>query len=251
MIYLQQQRVHKGDKSFMLQSIFGGIQRCTTVDDPGYVGMTLFTNGCNFRCKYCHNPNLVLKKDFEELDVQKIVDFLNKRKGLVQSVIICGGEPSLHKNLIEWLRYIKELGYRIKLDTNATNPILLKQVMDEKLVDYFAIDYKAPKDKYEKITQTKLGGNLVFDNIKFLIDNGADLEIRTTVHTKLLSKEDIEKMIQELSSIGVKKYFLQGYIHLGETVGDVEDDPLSRRFIQEFEGILKENFEESGVRNLD
>ncbi|MCA9459845.1 MAG: anaerobic ribonucleoside-triphosphate reductase activating protein, partial [Nanoarchaeota archaeon] len=188
---------------FNLKAIFSGIQKFTTVDDQGFLGITLFTGGCNFRCKYCHNREFVNSKQIKFLDIDNICNFLEKRKGIIETIIFCGGEPTLHENLLEWMRYVRSLGYRIKLDTNATNSQILKEILDEGLVNFFAIDYKAPKNKYFDIIERKVDVENILNNIKMIVESGIDYEIRTTVHTDLLSKEDIEIIIDELKNIGV------------------------------------------------
>lgn len=235
---------------FELRPIFSGINKFTAIDDSGFIGMTLFTGGCNFRCKYCHNPQFVLQNRIVFLSVEEIVSFLEKRKGLLDSVIICGGEPTLHPGLVDWLRFIKSLGYRIKLDTNAINGDMLKKILDEKLVDFVDVDYKAPIDKYANITQVKVDKNKLAENIRMIVGSGVDYSFRSTVHSDLHSREDIEKMIDELCDLGVKSYFLQCYIKPPESVGEVSEGLGTADLVRGFEGILKKKFERSGVRNL-
>ncbi len=115
-----------------LNPIFSGIQKFSSIDFPGELSMILFTGGCNFRCGYCHNPNFVLPEKIKHKQNKEILDFLQLRKDTLDAVVICGGEPTIHRQgLIDWIKYIKSLGYKVKLDTNGTNPKLIKQIIDE------------------------------------------------------------------------------------------------------------------------
>ncbi len=249
--------IHKAEfefngKKFELNSIFSGMQRFTTIDFPKKTAITLFTGGCNFRCVYCHNPDLVFPERIKYLDTKEIVNFLIKRRNLIEGVVVCGGEPSIHANLIKWIRFLKELGYKVKLDTNATNKKLINQVIEEKLVDYFAIDYKASLENYEKIVARKVDTKTIFENIKTIVDSGIEYEIRTTIHNAFFSKEDITQMIMELKSIGVENYFLQSYKQPEETVGNITENGIgSTELIQGFNGVLTEKFSKTGLRNVD
>jgi len=232
------------------RSIFSGIQKFTTIDDKGHIGMILFTGGCNFRCSYCHNPLFVLPEKIKFIEKQEILDLLEKRKNLVESVIICGGEPTLHPNLLDWIDYIKLMGFRVKLDTNATNPSMFKEIIGNKKVDFVAIDYKAPKAVYSKIINVNTNLDIIIDNLKFLVNSGVDYEIRTTIHPDLHSRESIFKMMDELEEIGIKNYYLQVFKMPPETVGVVRDKKFENGFFDEIELELKKRFEKTGIRNL-
>lgn len=233
------------------KQIFSGIHKFTTIDDFGHIGAILFTGGCNFRCSYCHNPGFVLPERVRFLPNEEIVNFLKNRIGLIESIIICGGEPTIHPSLIDWIKYIKSLGYRIKLDTNATNTNMFRQIIDENLVDFIAIDYKASKSDYSKIICRNFDVNLIVDNLRYLADSDMEYEIRTTVHPDLHSKKDIFKMIDELKKIGIKNYYLQVFKMPPQSVGEVRDVGFEKGFFDEIKGKLESNFEKSGIRNLD
>ncbi len=239
------------DLNIPKKSIFSGMQKFTTIDDFGFVGSILFTGGCNFRCSYCHNPSFVIPSKVNYLDLEEVVSYLNKRKGLIESIIICGGEPTIHPSLIDWIKYIKSLGYRVKLDTNATNTEMFRKIIDEKLVDYVAIDYKAPKDKYGEIIKVNFDSNIVYENLRYLASGGVDYEIRSTIHPDLHSKEDIFKMIQELKEIGIKNYYLQVFKMPPETVGEVRDVKFDSNFFKDIRIELEKSFIKTGIRNLD
>ncbi|MCA9497177.1 MAG: anaerobic ribonucleoside-triphosphate reductase activating protein [Nanoarchaeota archaeon] len=241
----------KASSKYKLKPIFSGIQRFTTVDDEGFLGITLFTGGCNFRCKYCHNREFVNVKQIKFLETEEIIDFLEKRKNIIETLIFCGGEPTLHENLIEWIKFGKKLGYRIKLDTNATNSNMIKQLLKENLIDFFAIDYKSPKNKYQNIIERKVDVDNILNNIKMIIDSKVKYEIRTTVHTDLISKNDIKNMIDELKNIGVNSYFLQAFKKPDkELVGNISiENDRSKDLIKNCEDLLKNNFQFWGLRN--
>jgi pyruvate formate lyase activating enzyme len=237
-----------------LKPIFSAIQKFSSIDFPGELSMILFTGGCNFRCSYCHNPSFVIPDQIKFKQNQEILEFLNKRKDTLDAVVICGGEPTIHQeNLIDWIRYIKSLGYKVKLDTNATNPQLIEQIIKENIIDYFAIDYKAPIDKYEKIIIQKIPQlkEKLFTSLKLIIDSKIPYEIRSTIHNDLHNSEDINQMIKELKEISIDNYFLQNFVAQDNMVGIVGEGVGTRTLLEEFKDKLKDNFSECGVRNLD
>ncbi len=173
----------------------GGLIKFSLIDYPQKVAATIFTQGCNYRCPYCHNADLVLPENFKELIPEdEILDFLNKRKDKLKAVVITGGEPTLHHDLPEFLRKIKELGYSVKLDTNGSNPEMLKILFEQKLVDYIAMDVKAPFEKYDLLTGISADVSVVKESIDLITKSGIEHEFRTTVIKSLLSYDDIQKM---------------------------------------------------------
>jgi len=131
--------------------LIGGIQRCSFSDYPGKVAAVLFTQGCNFRCPFCHNGTLLSKNGDNTLEEQEVFDFLKLRKGKLHGVVITGGEPTEHDDLPQFIRKIRELGFVIKLDTNGSHPEMIELLLQEKLIDYFAMDIKAPFNKYNTL----------------------------------------------------------------------------------------------------
>ncbi len=130
----------------------GALQKFSLIDYPGKVCAIIFTVGCNFRCGYCHNPELVDPKQFPKpMPEEKIISFLQKRKGKLEAITITGGEPTLQPDLLSFLEQVKRHGYLVKLDTNGTNPNMLQQTIKDKLVDYIAMDIKGPLDRYREI----------------------------------------------------------------------------------------------------
>ena len=194
-----------------------GLQKLTLLDFPGRVACTVFLGGCNLRCPFCHNSQL-LGGDAEELmDSGTLLDFLRKRQGVLDGVCITGGEPTLHADLPELLRSIRALGYAIKLDTNGTNPQLLRRLIDEGLVDYVAMDVKNGPDHYAETVGIE-GFSLaaIEESIRILLEDKADYELRTTVVLPLHSEDSIAAMSAWLTALGdgkkVKRLYLQPFV---------------------------------------
>ncbi len=195
--------------------LIGGLQKLTLIDYPGKIACTVFLIGCDFRCPWCYNPKLVLPekiKNHKKIPEKYFFDFLKQRKGLLDGVVICGGEPTVNKDLPDFIKKIKKLGYTVKLDTNGSNPEMLKNLIDEKLVDYVAMDIKAPlkNQKYLEVTGTKKADlRKIRKSIGILEKSGINYEFRTTIIPKLHQPKDIIDIAKQLK--GAKKYFLQQF----------------------------------------
>lgn len=189
-----------------------GLQKLTLIDFPGRLAATVFLCGCNFRCPWCYARELVLPEVIEKqpkISEKELFDFLQERKGLLEGVTICGGEPCLNEDLPQFCQKIKELGYLVKLDTNGSNPSMLKKLIDQKLIDYVAMDIKAPKEKYEAVVGKKINLKDIEKSIKILKESKIEHEFRTTVVPTIHTKEDIIKIAQWLSP--AKRYYLQNF----------------------------------------
>lgn len=187
-----------------------GLQKTTFIDYPEKIACIVFTQGCNFRCGYCHNPELFENKE-PVLSVPAFFEFLNKRKGKLDGVVITGGEPTLHgKDLIEFIKEVKSLGFLVKLDTNGTHPDVLQELLNENLLDYIAMDIKAPLAKYKTITQTDIDTKIIKKSIDMIMKSGVDYEFRTTIVKSQLSVEDL-RQIGELIQ-GAKRYYMQKFL---------------------------------------
>lgn len=187
----------------------GGIQKFSTVDYPGYAVASLFTIGCNMRCGYCHNPELVLPEQFVgEIPEDEILEFLASRKGLLDGVAISGGEPTMHEDLLDFMRTLKSMGFRVKLDTNGTNPAMVKRMIDEELVDFIAMDIKGPLDEYSQIAARPVDTDAIQESIRLI--KTIDHEFRTTIVRSQLAPEDFEA-IGELVD-GAKRFALQYFV---------------------------------------
>ena len=188
-----------------------GFNKTTLLDYPGLVAATIFTGACNFRCPYCHNADLVLNPSSQPIiPEEEILSHLRKRKGITQGVCITGGEPTLQKDLKDFIKKLKELDLKVKLDSNGYKPEVLKDLVKDNLLDYIAMDVKAPLEEYDVIAGVKLDTSKLKESIDFLIAGDLPFEFRTTVIKDFHTRESFEK-ISELIK-GAKNYYLQGYI---------------------------------------
>ena len=189
----------------------GGLQSFSVIDYPGKVAAILFTQGCHFRCPYCYNPELVIPKEFREIIPQRdVLEFLERRKKYLQGVVVTGGEPTIQNGLIPFLKKIKQLGYLIKLDTNGSQPDVLKQLIERKLVNFIAMDIKAPLKKYELTVKVKVNVKKIQESIDLILQAGLPYEFRTTVVKPLCSTEDLYEIICSIPQ--VKCYSIQKFI---------------------------------------
>ncbi|MBU0996667.1 MAG: anaerobic ribonucleoside-triphosphate reductase activating protein [Firmicutes bacterium] len=219
--------------------IIAGMVKTSLIDFPGKIATVLFTPGCDYNCFYCHNRELIENVE-DTLDINEIEAFLKKRQGLIDGVVITGGEPTLHKDLIPFLLKIKQYGYMTKLDSNGSNPEVITACINAKAVDYYAIDYKAPAHRYLEIARGNADVEQVKRTIQILIDTRQFFEVRTTVIPQL-SIEDLIQMADELPT--VPKYVLNPYtkpsLFLEEDQELIEMPPYSESQIKEFAEILK------------
>lgn len=191
--------------------LVGGFQKCSMIDYPDKLSAIVFSQGCNFRCPYCHNPELVVPEKFNvPMREDEIIDFLKTRIGKLDGVVLTGGEACLQNNIIEFARKIKDLGFLIKLDTNGSKPDVIEKFLSENLIDYIAMDIKTSPAKYNDFFASKISFSSVLASINLIMNSGLDYEFRTTVVKSLLSKEDFIK-IGELIR-GAKTYYLQKFV---------------------------------------
>lgn len=187
------------------------MQRFSLIDYPGKICAIVFTQGCNFRCPYCHNPELVNPEEFSEsIAHDEIFSFLKKRMGKIDAVSITGGEPMLQKDLVQFIRKVKNLGYLVKIDTNGSMPEVLSELIGQRLLDWIAMDVKAPLDKYKEITRTSVNTGSIEKSIHLIMNSGIDYEFRTTVVKSLLNEDDIEKIGTLIK--GADRYVLQKFV---------------------------------------
>ncbi|MDF2987534.1 MAG: anaerobic ribonucleoside-triphosphate reductase activating protein [Eubacterium sp.] len=187
--------------------IISGMVKSSLVDYPGLAACVLFVPGCNYNCFYCHNRSL-LDGTHEVLFPGYVEKFIEKRTGLLDGVVISGGEPTLQKDLIPFMKMIKKLGYKLKLDTNGSSPAVIEKILEYELCDYFAVDYKAPAGRYEEICQGNSSAEAVLNTIHLLLKSNSGFEVRTTVIPQL-GRSDLFTMAQELPV--VPKYVLNRY----------------------------------------
>lgn len=196
-----------------------GIQKLTLLDYPGTVACTLFTAGCNFRCPFCHNAMLVLPEQIEDasLNEDEILGFLKKRQGVLDGVAITGGEPLLHRELPELLGKIKALGYKIKLDTNGSNPELLHSIIENRLVDRVAMDIKnAPEAYGETVGVTEVDIAPIAKSKDMLLRGDIDYEFRTTVVKGIHTRQSLIGAAKWIA--GAKEYYLQQFKDSGNLI---------------------------------
>ena len=201
------------------QKIVYNITKFTTTDYVGHLSCIIWFVSCNFRCLYCYNDNIVYTKEGNYTQ-NNILDFLKTRIGLLDSVVLSGGEATVH-NVIPICKEIKKLGFKIKLDTNGSNFEQIKELVEVKLIDYMAIDFKAPKYKFKEIVGVDMYDNTI-KTIQYLISIDFTFELRTTINKSLLDENDINSMIETISNLGYKNiYYLQNFLETSSNIGNI------------------------------
>ena len=193
---------------------FAGFQKLTLLDYPGKVACILFTNGCNFRCPFCHNASLVRAQDGADISDDEVLEFLKKRQGILEGVCISGGEPLIHNELKDFIREVKKLGYPVKLDTNGSFPKKLRELIGEGLVDYVAMDIKNSFEKYNETTGISADIDSIKESIEILINGNIDYEFRTTLVSGFHTTQDMQRIGEMIK--GTKKYYLQNFVDSGD-----------------------------------
>lgn len=197
--------------------MIGGLQKVTLLDFPGKVACTVFLTGCNLRCPYCHNPDLVLTKDNGKyISEKEFFEFLLSRKGKLDGVCITGGEPTLYPNLTNLIRRIREMGFLVKLDSNGTVPEILKPLLREKLLDYVAIDIKNAPSQYAETCGADVI-EYVEKSVALLKNSNIDYEFRTTVCHPFHSPKCMEEIGRWLRN--AKRYYIQPFVDSGNLLG--------------------------------
>jgi len=207
------------------------------------------------RCPYCYNAPIVFDKG--QISLQEVLDFLKTRQNRLSGVVLSGGECTNYPYLKEFAKEIKSLNFKIKIDTNGLNPSLIKELMEENLVDYIALDYKAPKEKFENITKNRHFEKFS-QTLNTLISSNLTFEVRTTIHSKLLGIDDINSIIKDLSKRGYKgTYYLQNYLHTDSTIEDIGKQKRDYRYLKtqrfdryKFERVLKYYYKNFRVKKL-
>ena len=232
--------------------LIGGLQKLTLIDYPGEMAATVFTVGCNFSCGFCHNPELV---DAQKIKIQPQIkeedffDFLKSRIGILDGVCITGGEPTLQPDLEKFCTKIKDLGFDVKLDTNGSRPDVLKNLIKKDVLDYIAMDIKAPliKEKYEMVVGVKVDIDKIKESIEIIKNSGLRYEFRTTILPALHEKEDILEIAQSLSPADL--YCLQQF--RGGKVLDTgleKEKPYLKEEIEEIHKDISKYFKKCIIR---
>jgi len=224
----------------------GALQKTSLIDFPKLISCTIFTQGCNFRCPYCHNPELVLPEKFAiPINIEIIFDFLDKRKDYLDGVCITGGEPTIQPDIIDFIKEIKNKGFKVKLDTNGSHPEIIERLLKDNLIDYISMDIKGPFEKYSKISGINIDIEKIKKSVDLIKNSFIDYEFRTTVVKKLISINDFEKIGKQIE--GAKKYFLQKFVPSKHIKPEFINE---RNYSDEEFGIIKEIIVKY-VKNVD
>jgi len=225
-----------------------GIQKTSLVDYPGKVSCTIFLGGCDFRCPYCQNRDLVLNyQNMPTIKEEEVLDFLKKKIKWLDGVCITGGEPLLHKEIIDFIKKIKKIGLLVKVDTNGSRPELLKKIIDNNLVDYIAMDIKAPLEKYDNAVRVKVDKEKIKKSVDLLKENKVDYEFRTTVVPDFFKEEDAVEIGKWLKNS--KKYCLQQFRPMNTLDKAYEKKkPYPIEKFSEFKKILEKYIDKVEVR---
>lgn len=224
-----------------------GFDKLSLLNYPDLVSATVFTNGCNFLCPYCQNSALVLDaKDNELIPEEEVLDYLKERRKLLDGVCVTGGEPTIQKDLVEFIRKIKNLGLKVKLDTNGSHPEVIKELLDLGLVDYIAMDIKTVFSKYNEVANRKVDTDALRSSIELIKNSNIDYEFRTTVVKAFVSYEDL---IFILDYLNCKKYYLQKFEDRQSNIV-YHLDAYSDDELKEIYSSLKEKYDFIKIRGL-
>lgn len=212
------------------------IKKTTLLDFPGKVACIIFTTGCNLRCQYCHNSDFVLPEKIKEIKdfipEEIFFNFLKTKFWLLDGVVICGWEPTVQKDLVDFCKKIKDMWFLVKLDTNGQNPEVLKELLKKNLLDYIAMDIKWDYDNIEDLLWVKYDKEKYFESIEIIKNSGIDGEFRTTLIKHYHSLEDFENIVKQIT--GAKKYFLQNYIWGNTLKQDFVGESFTSKELVEF-----------------
>jgi pyruvate formate lyase activating enzyme len=231
--------------------LIAGFQKLTLLDYPDKIAALLFTQGCNFSCGYCHNADMIppcLTRAFNpELEEENVLKFLSRRIGLLDGVVISGGEPTMQKDLSEFMKKIKAMGFLIKLDSNGSHPDILRNLVDQDLIDYFAMDIKYPLEKYTRY-MPQVDAEKIQESALFIMDSGIDYEFRSTILPAHHARQDIHKMGEIID--GAKRWYLQNF-RSGRTLSPRlrEARSFTKDELKHLENIAKNYAREVGVRS--
>lgn len=223
-----------------------GLQKLTLLDFPQNVACTVFLGGCDFRCPFCHNWELIDGTAPAVMDEKELFKFLQTRKGLLDGVVFTGGEPTLRKDLPDVMRQIREMGYKIKLDTNGNGPDRLAALVDEGLVDYVAMDIKNGRDRYgETIGIEGFDTSAIEESVRYLLSGKVDYEFRTTVIKQFHDEQSFKDIAQWIN--GAEKYYLQGFVDR-DTVPYAGLEAWDKGTMQSFLDIVKPSVKTAELR---
>lgn len=227
----------------------GGLQKTSLLDYPDILSAIIWTAGCNFRCPFCYNKQLVLGKT-EIISEETILSFLEKRRDVLEGLSISGGEPLLQEDIVDFTEKVKKLNYLIKIDTNGAFPEKLKELIDKKLVDYVSMDVKAPKEKYDQLVGVKTDLSKIEQSIDLIKNEAPDYEFKTTVVPGMLNKKDIAEIAKWLE--GSKQFYLQQFKSDSPLVSSKLNDvaPYSKEELNEMLQEIKPFFKNCSLRGV-
>jgi pyruvate formate lyase activating enzyme len=229
-----------------------GINKTTLVDYPGELACTIFIAGCNLRCGYCYNSDLVFNiHKIPTIKEEEVIDFLALRRKYLDGVCITGGEPTLFKDIIPLIKKIKKLCYKIKLDTNGTNPTILKELFREKLLDYIAMDVKASLQSYLKVAGIRNMGAKIKESITLIKESGVKYEFRTTIVPDVIDENEMEKISRTIQ--GADQFFIQQFRPDNKTINPRYStmEPQQISVFYRYKSIAEKYCKHVGIRNID
>ena len=227
----------------------GGLQKTSLLDYPNTVSAIIWTIGCNFKCPFCYNPNLV-NDTIDDISEDEVFSFLKKRKNILDGLSISGGEPLLQPDIVDFITKVKNLGYLVKIDTNGSYPEKLQELIDKNLIDYIAMDIKAPKEKYNKITGMKIDIRRIEKSIEIIQKSNLSYEFKTTFVPDLLVKEDIIAIAQWIK--GSHTYYLQQFKADAPLISpEVQKKcPYSKEYVTETYNVIRSQFDTCEIRGV-
>lgn len=227
-----------------------GFNKTTLLDYPKHLAATIFLGGCNMRCPFCHNASLVQNiASTPTIPEEEVLSYLAKRKNILEGVCITGGEPTLYEELPTFISKIKSLGLKVKLDTNGTNPKMIKALVENKLIDYIAMDIKNAPDKYKETAGvSSIDLEAVMESVAFLLSNPIEFEFRTTVVKELHDLEDIISIGKWIA--GAKAYYLQAYLDSGDILSPGLSGHTKETLI-DYVSILSQYVDHVALRGVD
>lgn len=231
--------------------IIAGLQKSTLIDYPGKIACIVFLAGCNFRCPWCYSSELVLPLKIAKqprISEQEFFNFLNQRIGKLEGVVICGGEPTINKDLPKFIEKIKQLGFFVKLDTNGSNPKMLKDLVSAKLIDYVAMDIKGLSEVYKKIMQEGIKFEDIQESVKLLKSGIVDFEFRTTAVPNVYNREDFLEMAKWVAGKNVKYYFQNFRAEKTIDPNFEKIKPFDNKFLEDFIKEIQPFFKECKLR---
>lgn len=225
--------------------IIGGLNKLTLLDFPSKVACIIFTSGCNCRCPFCQNSPLLLDNTLT-IDKEELFKYLKKRKGVLDGVVISGGEPLIHNDIKEFIKEIRDLGYSIKLDTNGTFPLKLKELIDDNLIDYVAMDIKNSDIKYSKtVGLNKFNIDNIKQSINILKNSNIKYEFRTTIVKELHTIDDIKEILRYIGKDEL--YYIQNFVDSGNILKQGLHG-FSKEELENMEGLLKVDYPNVSIR---